>query len=335
MTKLAAFTCGAALLLVPSAVPSSQATQPRFRVLVFTKTAAFRHDSTRPSIRAVRELGAANGIAVDATEDGSRFRGRRLDRYDAVVFLLMTGDVLNGPQQAALERYVRAGGGYAGRPLGGRHGVRLALVRRARRRVLPQSPAVQQAAIEVPRRRLDRTVPPALGPNRRVVQLQVAPARRVRVLAAAGRGHLRPGGGAMAPTIRSPGLTRTAGTRLVHRRRPYVRDVRRAALPRAPARRAPLRRGRGPPFRVGAVAVRSRRATADLRAPTACAARAAPGARRGPLAATAMRATGNGPGDDGALPVGRLGVKVAPEDRATGLTATAARTVIDPLTAIA
>ncbi len=34
--------------------------------------------------------------------------------YDAVVFLLTTGDVLDGPQQSAFEAYIRAGHGYVG-----------------------------------------------------------------------------------------------------------------------------------------------------------------------------------------------------------------------------
>ena len=37
-----------------------------------------------------------------------------LAKYDAVVWLSTTGDVLNDTQQAAFERYIRAGGGYAG-----------------------------------------------------------------------------------------------------------------------------------------------------------------------------------------------------------------------------
>ena len=39
---------------------------------------------------------------------------RSLNRYDAVVFLSTTGDVLNATQQRAFERYIQAGGGYAG-----------------------------------------------------------------------------------------------------------------------------------------------------------------------------------------------------------------------------
>jgi type 1 glutamine amidotransferase len=84
------------------------------RILVFTKTTGFRHDSIPAAIKAVRELGSANGLAVDATEDSTAFSDGNLARYDAVVFLLTTGDVLDESQGRAFERFIRRGGGFAG-----------------------------------------------------------------------------------------------------------------------------------------------------------------------------------------------------------------------------
>jgi type 1 glutamine amidotransferase len=84
------------------------------RVLVFSKTAGFRHDSIPEGITAVRELGAAHGFRVDATEDAGAFTTRNLGRYAAVVFLSTTGDVLNPAQQTAFERYIGRGGAYVG-----------------------------------------------------------------------------------------------------------------------------------------------------------------------------------------------------------------------------
>ena len=55
-----------------------------------------------------------NDFQVDHTEDATAFRDAVLSHYDAVVFLSTTGDVLNATQQAAFERYIQAGGGYAG-----------------------------------------------------------------------------------------------------------------------------------------------------------------------------------------------------------------------------
>jgi type 1 glutamine amidotransferase len=81
---------------------------------VFTKTTGFRHTSIPHAVRAIRELAGRSGFAVDATEDGRRFTDTSLRRYRAVVFLLTTGDVLDPAQQAAFQRFIRRGGGFAG-----------------------------------------------------------------------------------------------------------------------------------------------------------------------------------------------------------------------------
>ncbi len=84
------------------------------RVLVMTKTAGFRHDSIPAGLEAVRAIGRDHGFVVDATEDAAEFRRENLDRYAVVVFLNTTGDILDDTQQAALEAFVRGGGGFVG-----------------------------------------------------------------------------------------------------------------------------------------------------------------------------------------------------------------------------
>lgn len=84
------------------------------RVLVFAKTTGFRHSSIPHGKKAIQELGKANGFSVDTTEDAAAFIETNLKKYAAVVFLNTTGDVLNSQQQTAFEKYIRAGGGYAG-----------------------------------------------------------------------------------------------------------------------------------------------------------------------------------------------------------------------------
>ncbi|WP_260194138.1 ThuA domain-containing protein [Actinophytocola gossypii] len=83
-------------------------------VLVFSKTAGFRHDSIPTGIAAIQDLGAEHGFAVEATEDAAAFTEENLSHYAAVVWLSTTGDVLNDAQQAAFEGYIENGGGYAG-----------------------------------------------------------------------------------------------------------------------------------------------------------------------------------------------------------------------------
>ena len=100
-------------LLASLSIPvDTRAQEPR--VLVFSKTAGYRHSSIPNGIAAVRKLAQQNGFAVDATEDAGAFTERNLARYRAVVFLNTTGDVLDAAQQDDLERYIQAGGGYVG-----------------------------------------------------------------------------------------------------------------------------------------------------------------------------------------------------------------------------
>ena len=103
----------AAALLGPGSA-AEPVSPPVLRILVFTKTAGFRHASIPVAIQAVTDLGAKNGFGVDATEDAAAFSDANLANYDAVVFLLTTGDVLDDGQQAAFQRYIRAGGGFVG-----------------------------------------------------------------------------------------------------------------------------------------------------------------------------------------------------------------------------
>ncbi|MER6529488.1 ThuA domain-containing protein [Streptomyces sp. NPDC001508] len=112
--RLTTAVLGAALLLGCVAGPASSHPAQDKRVLVFSKTAGFRHDSIPEGIAAVRALGADGGFAVDATENAGAFTAKNLRRYDAVVFLSTTGDVLDRTQQRAFEGYIRQGGGYVG-----------------------------------------------------------------------------------------------------------------------------------------------------------------------------------------------------------------------------
>jgi type 1 glutamine amidotransferase len=59
-------------------------------------------------------LAAEHGWRADFTEDAALFSYERLTLYDAVIFLLTTGGVLDTAQEAAFERYIRAGGGFVG-----------------------------------------------------------------------------------------------------------------------------------------------------------------------------------------------------------------------------
>jgi type 1 glutamine amidotransferase len=87
---------------------------PRFRALVYSRTAGFRHGSIPAGIEAVAKLGREHDFAVVQTESPDAFTDELLACFDVVVFLNTTQDVLDDDQQAAMRRFVERGGGFAG-----------------------------------------------------------------------------------------------------------------------------------------------------------------------------------------------------------------------------
>ncbi len=108
MNGLPIFALASLLAVAP---PDNEPARPR--VLVFTKTAAFRHDAIPAGIAAVRELGAEGGFVVDATEDASAFTPENLARYRAILFLNTSGEVFDERQKAAFQGFIQGGGGLA------------------------------------------------------------------------------------------------------------------------------------------------------------------------------------------------------------------------------
>ncbi|RZK20242.1 MAG: ThuA domain-containing protein [Pedobacter sp.] len=84
------------------------------RILVFSKTKGFRHNSIETGKTAILKLGKENNYLVDTTENATFFTEKNLKKYATVIFLNTTGDVLNDAQQNAFESYIKAGGGYVG-----------------------------------------------------------------------------------------------------------------------------------------------------------------------------------------------------------------------------
>ena len=100
------------ILLLSSYSCSKRSGKPR--LLVFSKTAAFYHESIPTGNAALIKLGTENGYRVDTTTNAEWFNDDTLKAYSAVIFLSTTGDVLNHNQEAAFERYIQAGGGFVG-----------------------------------------------------------------------------------------------------------------------------------------------------------------------------------------------------------------------------
>jgi type 1 glutamine amidotransferase len=81
------------------------------RVLVFTGTAGFRHASIDPGVEALRRIGHDEGWVVEHSSDPGILNDLYLGLFDALVLLSTTGDFMDGEQQAALQQFVRWGGG--------------------------------------------------------------------------------------------------------------------------------------------------------------------------------------------------------------------------------
>jgi type 1 glutamine amidotransferase len=76
------------------------------RLLVYTRTAGYRHESIPAGVQAMKGL----GFDIDHTEGDLPALGD----YAAVVFLSTSGDVLTDAGKDELVRYLAAGGGWLG-----------------------------------------------------------------------------------------------------------------------------------------------------------------------------------------------------------------------------
>jgi len=92
----------------------------QFKALLFSKTNGWHHESINAGVTAIRQLGQLHDFEVFWTEDAGRvMNDKELAKYKVVIFLCTTGDILNDEQQAAFERFIKAGGGFVGIHSGG------------------------------------------------------------------------------------------------------------------------------------------------------------------------------------------------------------------------
>ena len=85
------------------------------RVLVFSKTNAFRHDDgIAGARRALDAIGAQRDFALFYSENGALFDAAHLSRFDVVVFSNASGDMLSDEQHHAFEAWLTQGGGWIG-----------------------------------------------------------------------------------------------------------------------------------------------------------------------------------------------------------------------------
>ncbi|MBO0868168.1 MAG: ThuA domain-containing protein, partial [Micromonosporaceae bacterium] len=134
----------------PASVPPPPAPSGPFKVLVFSKTTGFRHDSIPAGIAAIQQLGLDNNFTVDATEDDSLFTDANLAQYQAVIFLSSTGDPLGTQaEKDAFQRYIEAGGGFVGIHAAADSGYNWPWYGSLVGAYFKEHPAIQQAVVKV------------------------------------------------------------------------------------------------------------------------------------------------------------------------------------------
>jgi len=81
-----------AFCLMISSTLAQSATPRTANVLLYSATKGFRHDSISTAIESLKSRSGGRNIVFDNTEDLTWFREDRLKKYDAIVFLLTTGE---------------------------------------------------------------------------------------------------------------------------------------------------------------------------------------------------------------------------------------------------
>jgi len=83
-------------------------------LLIFSKTEGYRHKSIPKGVEALKKLADNHQWKTHHTEDANIFDPDSLARFDAVIFLSSTGDILNNAQQQQLVDFMAQGGGVIG-----------------------------------------------------------------------------------------------------------------------------------------------------------------------------------------------------------------------------
>jgi len=84
------------------------------KVLIFTKTRAYRHECIEPGVKAMQSYFAKEGISTLHSEDSLMFTPDKLKDFDAIMFFQTTGNILDSNQQVAFMNYIHSGKGFVG-----------------------------------------------------------------------------------------------------------------------------------------------------------------------------------------------------------------------------
>lgn len=86
-----------------------------FKMLVYSRTEAFRHDGSIATGKTMlQEIAAEQGFEVTITEENDLITPEGLAQFEIVFFMNPTGDIFNSTEEATFEAWVRNNGAFAG-----------------------------------------------------------------------------------------------------------------------------------------------------------------------------------------------------------------------------
>ena len=87
-----------------------------FKVLHYTETSGFNHNTRSQSLAMFQAIGSTNGFTVTNDQSGAEFNSlANLQQYAVVIFSNTSGNnILNASQRANFEAYIQGGGSYIG-----------------------------------------------------------------------------------------------------------------------------------------------------------------------------------------------------------------------------
>jgi len=88
------------------------------KVLIFSATLGFRHESIPTAITELQKHGPEYGVTFENTEDPASFNATFLNQYDAIMFLMNTDDktepIMSDAQAKAFQTWLDDGGNFIG-----------------------------------------------------------------------------------------------------------------------------------------------------------------------------------------------------------------------------
>jgi TonB family protein len=85
----------------------------KISILAFSKTAD-KHESIKAGQKALRELAAVNNFDIDFSEDSTVFNDAALSKFNVILFLNTSGNILDENGEKAFQKFIHNRGGFVG-----------------------------------------------------------------------------------------------------------------------------------------------------------------------------------------------------------------------------